>query len=296
MDNPIYIVDVFAERLYSGNQLAVVVVHEKLSTEVMQRIAAEMNFSETTFVDPVPAENEGYPVRMFTPSKELEFAGHPILGTAYVIKEYIQKSVVHNIQLNLAQNTVSVEFEAADEGGSNEICWFTAPPISLGETLPLDNIADVLGILPTQINSDIPIQMASSGTSAIIVPLKSLAALKKCKFDREKYTSLMEKGFPPLCYLFTEETREKNSDLSARFFFDANGMREDPATGNGAAFLGKYLFEHNYFKVQQFKLKIDQGHEVGRPSLVMLQVEGKQSECEIKVGGQVLPVSIGNLI
>ena len=296
MKNKFYIVDVFADQKYSGNPLAVVICENTLSDETMQKIAAELNFSETTFVNPIPEDNSGCRVRIYTPSKEIAFAGHPILGTAFIIRELFQKNSKNLITLNLNKSEIPVLFDTIGENENNEIIWFSAPAISLGQTIDCEPIANALSIAVDDINTKTPIQVVSAGTSAIIVPLCSLDALQRCTLDLEKYAPLTEKGIPPLTYLFTEETHETQNDLCVRFFFEAHGVREDPATGNGAAFLGRYLLEHNYFSSTSISLRIEQGYEVRRPSLVMLSAEYKNDTYDIRVGGHVIATFQGELV
>lgn len=291
MGHRFFIVDVFAERPYAGNPLAVVVGHEGLSDETMQRIAAETNYSETTFVAPAPERDGGYRVRLFTPAREIAFAGHPILGTAWVIRHYLEASAP--VRLNLSVGQVPVTFESKEE---SEVAWFAAPPVTLGRTCDVDAMAAALGLSPQDIATGAPIRQCSSGTAAMIVPLASLDALRRSRFDLAAYARLAAEGFPPLVYLFCRETRDRANDLSARFFFEAHGVREDPATGNGAAFLGAYLLEHRILPGAELSLRIEQGHEVRRPSVVMLRARTRGGAREIQVGGQVAPVVQGELI
>jgi trans-2,3-dihydro-3-hydroxyanthranilate isomerase len=290
----IYIVDVFAEQLYTGNPLAVVIGEQLPSEDTMQKIAAEMNFSETTFVSPSPEQDGGYRVRIYTPSKELAFAGHPILGTAQVLRDQVIADECSQLKLNLMQSQVTVTFENSDEG--KEVVWFLAPDMSLGAIADIEPVAKALGISTENIDSKIPIQMVSAGTAAIMVPLRSLEALQKCMLNLEKYSSMLADGFPPLIYLFTQDTYHSQNDLCARFFFEAHGVREDPATGNGAAFLGAYLLEHNYFSTSDLNLRIEQGYEIRRPSLVRLRANMKNGRREVYVGGQVLSTVEGKLL
>ena len=126
----------------------------------------------------------------------------------------------------------------------------------------------------------------------MIVPIRSLAGLQRARLDLTAYQPLMAEGFPPLVYLWCRETRDPRNQLSARFFFDAHGVREDPATGNGAAFLGEYLIAHTPFGAPPYALRIEQGHELRRPSLVMLRA-GSDG---VAVGGGVVPVFAGRLL
>jgi trans-2,3-dihydro-3-hydroxyanthranilate isomerase len=168
--------------------------------------------------------------------------------------------------------------------------------VTLGPTCARDRIAPALGIAPDDIDPAAPVQQAGAGTSAVIVPLRSLAALRRSRLDLETYAPLAREGFAPLVYLFCAQTRENGNDLSARFFFEANGVREDPATGNGAAFLGAYLLEHKLFGNGDLDLRIEQGHEVRRPSLVRLRARRAGDGRAIHIGGKVIPTVEGHLV
>lgn len=294
MTHQLYIVDVFAEQPYSGNQLAVIVGAENLSSETMLRIAAEMNFSETTFVTSKPEADGGYPVRVFTPAREIAFTGHPILGTAWVIRHYVAPEPYPEIRLNLAVGQVPVAFESSAKG--REVAWFIAPPMTLEAAAPREPVAAALGILPEDIVTEAPIQVISAGTSAMIVPLCSLDALQRSKLDLERFAPLAAQGFPPLVYLFCQQTRDPQNNLAARFFFEAHGVREDPATGNGAAFLGAYLLQHRLFPEVELSLRIEQGYEVRRPSLVMLRAGMEAGVRQVRVGGCIIPAFQGVLM
>ena len=294
MKHNLYLVDVFAEQSYAGNQLAVVVGEDSLSSETMQRIAAEMNFSETTFVTSMPEADGGYRVRVFTPAREIAFTGHPILGTAWVIRHQVAPGLCAEIRLNLAVGQVPVAFEGSADG--QEVAWFNAPPISLEATAPCEPVAAALGLLPEAIDTKAPIQMLSAGTSAMIVPLRTLDALEHSRLDLELFDPLMRLGFPPLVYLFCRQTRNPRNNLSARFFFEANGVREDPATGNGAAFLGAYLLHHRLFPEPELSIRIEQGHVVRRPSLIMLRARMDKGVKEVRVGGHIIPTFRGELM
>jgi trans-2,3-dihydro-3-hydroxyanthranilate isomerase len=294
MTHRFYLVDVFAERPYSGNQLAVVVSAEALSDEAMQLLATETNYSETTFVTPELENDGGYRVRIFTPAREIAFAGHPILGTAWVLRHHVEPAASGPVRLNLAVGQVPVTFEASANAG--EIAWFLAPPMSLDAICARELIASALGIWPEDIETGAPVQQVSSGTSAIIVPLRSLDALRRSMPDLQAFSALVVNGFPSLVYLFCREAHHVENDMCARFFFEAHGVREDPATGNGAAFLGAYLLEHRFFSGSAFSVRIEQGYEIRRPSLVMLRARMVDGIREVNVGGGVIPIVEGRLL
>lgn len=294
MRHRFHIVDVFAERPYAGNQLAVVVGADDLSDGMMQRIAAEANYSETAFVASAPEQDQGYRVRIFTPAREIAFAGHPILGAAWVVRHHLEPDESGRVLLNFAMGQVPVSFEASVDG--REVAWFLAPPVLLGATCAGERIAAALGLSPDDIETKAPVQQISAGTSAMIVPLRSLDALRRSKLDLEAFASLTAAGFPPLVYLFCRQTHHAENDLCARFFFEAHGVREDAATGNGAAFLGAYLLEHRFFPGSDLSLRIEQGHEIRRPSLIMLRARMCDGCREVSVGGHVIPTVQGELL
>jgi trans-2,3-dihydro-3-hydroxyanthranilate isomerase len=151
-----------------------------------------------------------------------------------------------------------------------------------------------LGIAVDDLDTSTPIQQISSGAAAMIVPLRTLNALRRSRLDLDAYAPMLARGFPPLVYLFCRETRYPQSDFSVRFFFEAHGVREDPATGNGAAFLAAYLLEHRVME-SEFSVRIEQGYEVRRPSLVLLRARTFEGWQEIKVGGSVIPTIRGEL-
>jgi trans-2,3-dihydro-3-hydroxyanthranilate isomerase len=294
MSRPFYIVDVFAERPYTGNQLAVVLGADGLTDATMQQVAAEMNYSETTFVTSSPERDGGFRVRIFTPARELVFAGHPLLGTAWVINHHLAPNATGPVRLNIASGQIPVAFESS--ASHRDVAWFLAPPVSFGATCARESIATALGISEEDIETRTPVQMLSAGTSAMIVPLRSLKALRRSRLDLEAFAPLATEGFPPLVYLFCSETQDPENDLSARFFFEAHGVREDPATGNGAAFLGAYLLEHQVPAGAALSLRIEQGFEVRRPSLVLLRARMVGHTREVSVGGHVIPVIQGRLL
>jgi trans-2,3-dihydro-3-hydroxyanthranilate isomerase len=293
MAHQLHIVDVFATQPYAGNPLAVVISDRPPSSAAMQLIAVEMNYSETTFVTPVVESDGGYRVRLFTPAREIAFAGHPILGTAWVLRQHLGFDADAPLRLNLLVGQVCVTFERGENG--EDVAWFAAPPVTLGATCEPARMATALAISADDLDASAPIQQAASGTAAMIVPIRTLDALQRCRLDLDRYASLLAEGFPPLVYLFCRETRDPQNDFSARFFFEAHGVREDPATGNGAAFLAAYLLEHRWLESGS-SARIEQGHEVRRPSLVLLRARVLDGQREIRVGGSVVPTMRGELL
>jgi trans-2,3-dihydro-3-hydroxyanthranilate isomerase len=192
MPRPFHIVDVFAERPYSGNQLAIVLDAVGLPEEVMQSIAAETNYSETAFVTSTPERDGAFRVRLFTPAREIAFAGHPLLGSGWVVQHHLLPNPSGHLRLRTAAGDIYVSFESTADG--REVAWFRAPPVSLGQVCASAAIAAALGVSPEDIASEAPVQQLSAGTSAMIVPLRSQRALRESRLDLEAFAPLAARG------------------------------------------------------------------------------------------------------
>jgi trans-2,3-dihydro-3-hydroxyanthranilate isomerase len=292
MAHRFHIVDVFAEGRFAGNPLAVVRDAGELDAPSMQRIAREFGFSETTFLTS-PPESAEPAVRIFTPAEELPFAGHPTLGTAWVIREHLRSARPPALALALGVGRVAVSFEAAPEGG--EIVWLTAPPVELARRPDSSRVAAALGLSPGDVASDLPVQEVRAGVHLLLVPLASLAAVRRARLDLAAFAPLAAEGFPRAIYLFAREAEAPGRQLHARMFFEAGGVREDPATGSATACLGAYLRAHGDLGTS-LSLQIEQGVEMGRPSLLRLEVTGLPGAANIRVGGRVVEVARGELL
>lgn len=294
MSHPLHVVDVFAETRLAGNPLAVVLDADDLSTKEMQAIALEMNYSETTFVTG-PPDDGAVPVRIFTPTVELPFAGHPTLGTAWVLRQVGLGSngVAEVVTLKLGVGRVPVRFE--HEGG-DAVPWLTAPRVELGRTCAAERIAPALGLEAADIDDMGPVQEADAGIRVTIVPVRTLDALRRSWLDRDLFGPLERDGIPPFVYLFSTEPRRRGNDLSARFYFVANGVREDPATGSATACLGTWLLEHGALGPPPHDLRIEQGDEMERSSLLYLRTEESGAAPTVSVGGRVIPSVRGTLL
>ena len=289
-----YIVDVFAEEKYSGNQLAVFRNVMGLSDSEMQRIAKEMNYSETTFILSDKKCGGGYGVRIFTPEKELPFAGHPTLGTAYVIQREIVKEPINVIILNLKIGKIPVTFSYIGE--HVDVLWMKQIPPTFGQTFNSDLISEVLSLDATDIDNKFPIQDVSTGVPFIIVPLKSFDALKRARISRDKYFEFIKDKQAKAILTFCPETHKKENDLNVRVFADYYGVPEDPATGSANGCLAGYLVRHRYFGKDRIDIRVEQGYEIGRPSLLLLKGESREGKIDVYVGGKVVMIAKGQFI
>ncbi len=294
MDQPIfYIVDVFAQSKYTGNPLAVVTNAEEFSSDKMQEIAQEMNYSETTFITSSQKHSGGYDVRIFTPKEELPFAGHPTLGTAYVLQTEIQKQFTKEICLNLKVGQIQVTWETTSEG--REILWMRQNSPVFSQQFSASVLAEILNIEVDSIDSRFPIQEVSTGIPFIIVPLKTLADLKACKVNLEKYYQLIQDTNAKAILVFSPEGYLSESELSVRMFADALGIPEDPATGSANGCLAGYLAKYQYFGKPELDIQVDQGYEINRPSILFLKASQGGDNISVQVGGQVVMVAKGEL-
>ena len=289
-----YIVDVFAEKKYAGNQLAVVRGAKALSGAEMQRIAKEMNYSETTFVLSDRKQDGEYDVRIFTPEKEVPFAGHPTLGTAYVIQREIVKTPIETIVLNLKCGQIPVTMKYKRK--QVDVLWMKQMAPTFIQTFDSERICEVLSLNKASIDERFPIQEVSTGLPSIIVPLKTLDALKQARIARDKYFELVEKTQAKTILIFCPETYNQENDLNVRVFADYYGVPEDPATGSANGCLAGYLVKHRYFGEDRIDIRVEQGYEIGRPSLLLLKAESKEGKIDVFVGGKVVMIAKGELV
>lgn len=289
-----YIVDVFAESKYAGNQLAVIRSGSQLSTETMQQIALETNYSETTFITQEIKQNGGYDVRIFTPTSEIPFAGHPTLGTAYIIQQKLIGQSVEQVVLNLKVGQIPVTFEY-DQGQPMKLEMHQKQP-DFGEIIAPADMAAVLNIDENDIDNRFPIQDVSTGLPFFIVPLKNRKAVKRCQIHFDRYQAFIPHRRAKFIFIFCPEPYHDSNQLNARMFCDHYGIVEDAATGSANGCLAGYLVKHRYFGNDSIKVRVEQGYEINRPSLLFLRAYAEGEAIQIFVGGQVIMTAEGNLL
>lgn len=267
---------------------------EVLSDAEMQRIAKEMNYSETTFILSDEKRDKGYDVRIFTPETELPFAGHPTLGTAYVIQSEIVKEPIERIVLNLKVGQIPVSLSYGER--HVDTLWMKQLQPTFGQVFNVRSISEVLSLNARELDNRFPVQEVSTGVPSIIVPLKILDALKQARIVRDKYFKLIKDAQAKTILIFCPKTYNRENDLNVRFFADYYGVPEDPATGSANGCLAGYLVKHRYFKRDRINIRVEQGYEIGRPSLLLLKAESKEGKINVYVGGRVVMVAKGELI
>lgn len=290
MRQKFYQVDVFTDRVFGGNPLAVFVGPGDMNEATHLEIAREMNLSETTFVYPPENPKADFKVRIFTPGKEIPFAGHPTLGTAHILWETEKiSSASESVILELNAGLVKVT-------RSQENLFMDQPLPDFGDLVgAVDQVAEALSIDPSEIDSRFPLQIVSTGFPALYVPLTSLSAIQRVELN---FTVLREiLGGVDMIYVFTGETREPESTVHSRAFAPFIGIPEDPATGSAAGALGAYLVRHKVIgNLDSSAIVIEQGFEMSRPSKIRVSVGQSDGKIDsIQVGGQAITVLEGNL-
>lgn len=288
-----YIVDVFGEKRFSGNQLAVFLDAGHLSDDEMQLLAREMNYSETTFVLSGEPGDAGYDVRIFTPEKELDFAGHPTIGTAFIIQKHIIKEPVEKVVLNLKAGQIPVTFSGERESG---MLWMDHVEPTFGDMFDANIFTKILDLPLDAIDNRYPIHEISTGLPHIIVPLRNLDALKKAKVVKDEYFEFIRTTWAKCILVFCPRGYDESHDMGVRMFADYYGIEEDPATGSGNGCLAAYLVKHRYLQTEEINIKTGQGHELGRPSLLSLAAKEVSGVIHVSVGGKVFPVIEGRLL
>ncbi|MCK9563537.1 MAG: PhzF family phenazine biosynthesis protein, partial [Bacteroidales bacterium] len=292
--------DVFTDRPFTGNQLAVFPDATGLDSSTMQKIAMEMAFSETTFVLPPETEGTDARVRIFTPNTELPMAGHPTIGTAFALahKGRIAPGS-QNLVLGLEVGPTSVRLEWE----ANRLCfaWMTQPIPTFG-TMPSNGpaLATVLGLRKEDFSDTAPpVQVVSSGVPFLFVPLVSRRAVDSVVVDRSGLRDFCRAAdLPELpMFVFSTETADDGATVYSRMFAPVFGIAEDPATGGASGPLGAYLVHHGVLAPEQARRMVSlQGVKMGRPSRIHVSI-GTQNECivDVNVGGQAVIIGEGEI-
>jgi len=286
--------DVFTDQRFGGNPLAVLPEAEGLSEAQMQRIAREFNYSETTFVGPATAP-DSWPVRIFTPSREVPFAGHPNIGTAFVLAStgaLAGGGTTLRVTFEQPAGAVPITVERRD---SDAIwCELAAPQrLALGATVPTELVAEAAGLAPSDVRgaAHAP-RVASVGLPFVIAELVDLDALARTRPVLAGCEALADAGHPPDVHLYVRGARP--GSLRARMFAPVDGVPEDPATGSAGCALAGLLAHLEPAASGHFEWRIEQGVEMGRPSRLDARAEKRAGELTaIRIGGASVMVAEG---
>jgi trans-2,3-dihydro-3-hydroxyanthranilate isomerase len=270
------IVDVFTDRAFGGNPLAVFREPGALDAKTMQAIAKELHLSETTFLFKPSSAAADHRVRIFTPDAELPFAGHPTLGTAYVLTDGKDGTT----RLEEGVGIINVAIREGFVQMEQPLPTFT------GTTITRKAAADALGIAVEEIRSDVPIQIGSSGIAFLFIPLANLKAVRRARRPT---------GLEGNVYVFAMSAERPGSQAHGRMFAEGLGVSEDPATGSAQGPLGAYLVAHELVQAAPTtRIRVEQGFEIGRPSILDIEVDrAGPAVTAVRVGGRCVFIGGG---
>ena len=291
------ICDVFTDQLFGGNPLAVVPDARGLDSKQMQKIAREFNFSESTFVFPSQSSAHHKQVRIFTPSREVPFAGHPNVGTAYALTqsgEITLKDGEDTILFEEQAGVVPVRMKTLDNG-KKQFCLSAPETLSTGKVIPVELVAQALSLKIDDIKVDVhqPV-VASVGLAFVMVEVSGLEVLQNAKIDIKGFEAISELGVMPDLHVYTQSDDEFN--IRSRMFAPFDGVNEDPATGSANSALAALLAKLDTQNSGRFDWRIAQGVEMARPSVLHAFAEKQAGEItRCGVAGQAVMFSEGHL-
>jgi trans-2,3-dihydro-3-hydroxyanthranilate isomerase len=299
MPRRFFTLDVFTRQALAGNPLAVVLDAEGLDSERMQAIAKEFNLSETVFVLPPERDRHRASLRIFTPGRELPFAGHPTVGTAVLLALEDGGGATGAMAFGLEEKVGVVPCVVEIEGEGRGQARFRVPrlPEIWGEGRDAAEVAWALGLDPGEIGfgRHAP-SRHSAGVAYDYVPVATLDAVGRARASVDRFDKVFVDTDHPGVYVYSQETTDKGHHFHARMFAPSFGIPEDPATGSAAAGFAGVLMQFEPLGDGEHAFVIEQGYEIGRPSEIALQIvidEGRLASAEI--GGGAVVVSEGTL-
>ncbi len=298
-----YQADVFTNLPFGGNPIAVIPDAHGLADQELQRIAREMNLSETVFVFPPTETAAAAKIRIFTPTQEIPFAGHPIIGAFYILGK-LKRIPLHEPVTRLLHECniglFPIELHVRN-GEITRVVMSQPKPEFIGSIDAMEDLYEVakaLGLSKSFISgANLPIQVVSTGLPVVIVPIRSLTAVKSIVPNATVINELCARHGANGIMVFTTITVEELSTVHTRMFASPIGVMEDPATGSASGALGAYLVHHGVVVVRPITdIIAEQGYEMDRPSLIHIQVESDDDEIQsVKVGGQAVMIIEGTL-
>ncbi|MDV3000611.1 MAG: Trans-2,3-dihydro-3-hydroxyanthranilate isomerase [Chroococcopsis gigantea SAG 12.99] len=292
-----YTADVFTDSIFGGNPLSVFPEASNLTPQQMQKVAAEFNFSETVFVLPPETPTGTKRLRIFTPTTELPFAGHPTIGTAYVLGSISDADLLDKSTVYFEEGVGLVPVTIRYRDGKPCYTELTAPqlPVFGHESPSLEEIASILSLKTEDLMTDrYAPQAVSCGLPFLFVPIRDGSAFQNIKFDRTAWQKYLSHSAASSIYVFCFEPELENSDIHARMFAPALGVTEDPATGSAASALAGYLSARHPLEDGCLQWIIEQGFYMGRPSILTIEADKENNEIKaIRVGGTSILVCQG---
>jgi trans-2,3-dihydro-3-hydroxyanthranilate isomerase len=294
-----HLVDVFTDRAFGGNPLAVFPHAHEVSPKVMQALAKEFNLSETTFVLPPQDSQNTYRVRIFTPAVELPMAGHPTIGTAFILArerliDWAGPEAI--IRLEEGVGTVPVTLRWEDKG---------AVFIQMSQPLPAfgaqfadkQAMAEILSLEKDAIDPHLPLEVVSCGVPFLFVPVRDIQAMRSIRFRQDVSERVLRDFETANVFVFTREVEMEGAAVHSRMFAPALGVAEDPATGAASGPLGCYLVRHGLVaQAKKVEIISEQGLEMGRPSFIHIEIEQEDGRITaVRVGGRCYYMGEGHI-
>lgn len=285
-----HLVDVFTQTPFEGNGLAVFPDARSLDATTMQKIAREMNLSETTFVFPAAGENAVARVRIFTPAYEMAFAGHPTIGTAYVLR-MLGKIDPALSAFAFEENVGLVPVRV--DCGDDPLVWLTTPPIQKRGAFDRALCARALGLTQDDLLPNVPCELYTAGNPNIYIPLRDVAAVDRVAIDSAGFFELLKDRSEPTClFLFTPT----NEGAYSRMFSLDLSINEDPATGSATGPLAAFMMHHRLVAhADGTRFYSEQGTKMGRRSILHVLIRGDHGTEGIEVGGHVVPIASASM-
>jgi trans-2,3-dihydro-3-hydroxyanthranilate isomerase len=299
MNVPYLTVDVFTNRRFGGNQLAVFPDASAIAPELMQPIAREFNYSETTFVLPPTDPKHTARIRIFTPGGELQFAGHPTVGTAYVLASIGRIPLTKDLTRIVFEEGVGPVPVAIRS--SNNVPTFAQLsvaqlPVHTPAPATPDVLAAMLSLTAADLSPDMPAEAVSCGTPFLFVPLRDRRAVAKARVNTQLWDATLRGFITDKVFLFALDAELPGSQVRARMFGPGSGIPEDPATGSASVGLGGYLAIRDPRSDGTLTWRVEQGFEMGRPSILDVEVDKQSGKVTAaRVGGESVLVCEGRM-
>lgn len=276
MNLPFYIVDVFASEKYAGNQLAVFLNAENLSTETMQKIACEINFAESTFITKLNPENNAAEIRIFTPASEMQFAGHPIIGTSWVLMNKIFENKPNFIELTVPIGKIPIEKTA-------NLIWLQAAQPQFLDVFSKEDFLTFSNLSLGDFEDEFPIQEVTTGSAFVVVPLNNKKVLENINFDLLKMKEWLHSHCKTKHRAFYFYCFDEGKCVSRMFCIENNQLIEDAATGSASTCLQAFLLKYDS---PEIKIINHQGDFINRPSQIYFKGNYSDNQYTIKIGGE----------
>ncbi|KUJ61879.1 phenazine biosynthesis protein PhzF [Flavobacteriaceae bacterium CRH] len=283
MSLPFYIVDVFTDKKYAGNQLAVFLDAGNLSSDEMQQIAREINFAESTFVTKLDKENNKAEIKIFTPSQEMQFAGHPMIGTSWVLMNKVFDNSPESIKLNVPIGPISIH-------QSDNLIWLKAAQPKFWDTFSKQDFTFFSNLKVEDFENQFPIQEVSTGSAFVMVGLSNKKALENLVLDKDQTDKWLKNNCKTAHRALYFYYLEGSKLFSRMLCIEHNQLVEDAATGSASTCLQAYLLKNN---TPQIDLINYQGDYINRPSQIHFKGKLTENEFDIKIGGKAQFIAKG---